>query len=147
MRVFLSESFCAYSSKQAQDALIFSFKWWKDSPEREFQSPFFGKDGGLIRPKVGGREYALRHCHLVPLADPVAKARWAKAHKYGSRKTSDRVLIYAQSGDDYYLIDVVDDPGAHEIMRMLDKQGRSFMQKCAEEADAFLSGQLALSSV
>ena len=144
MVVFVSDAFQAYSSAQVRDGLVEAFKWWKASPAREFQSPFFGKDSALVKPKVGGREYALRHCHLAPIADAVARARWASAHRFGSRKVSDRVLIYAQDGESYYLIDVVDDPGAHEIMRMTDRKGRSFMLKCAEDARAFLDGRLEL---
>lgn len=124
-----------------------AFKWWKADVSREFESPFFGKDAALIAPKVGGREYALRHCHLIPMCDIAEKTKWIQAFKRRSRKTSDRILIYAQQGEDFYLINVIDDPGAHQIMRMQDMQGRSFMLECAKEADAFLNGQLVLEPV
>lgn len=142
MRVFVSQDFENYSSPEARVAIVSAFKWWKAEDKREFASPFFGKDSALIKPKVGGREYCLRHCHLAPLNDEAAKQKWARAHRHGSRKTSDRVLIYVQSGNDFFIIDIVDDPGAHEAMRMTDKQGRSFMHTCALQADAFLRGEL-----
>lgn len=146
MRVFVSDALRNYFSAQSSQDLIEAFKWWKEDVGREFKSPFFGKDSGLIRPKVDGRDYALRHCHLIPLNDERALSRWKADFRRESRKTSDRVLIYAQDDEDYYLIDVVDDPGAHQIMRMVDSQGYSFMARCAREASSFLSGQLVLES-
>jgi len=142
MRIFVSQAFRSYASAKVVADLVDAFKWWKESTGREFQSPIFGKDAALFSPKVGGRAYALRHCHLVPLNDANALKAWARSHRFGSRKVSDRVLIYVQQDDDFLLIDIVDDPGAHALMRMTDKQGKSFMLKCAEEAEAFFDGRL-----
>lgn len=144
MKVFVSGAFYASSSDIVRRDLVKAFTWWKQDPSREFESPFFGKDSALIRPSVGGCTYMLRHCHVVPLHNAAEKRRWAIEHKRRSRKTSDRVLIYVEHRDQYLLIDVIDDPGAHEIMRMVDQQGKSFMQKCAEEAHAFIYGHQTL---
>jgi hypothetical protein len=140
VKVFVSDAFYASSSDIVRNDLINAFSWWKEDSSREYLSPFFGKDSALITPTVGGNAYVLRHCHLVPLHSQEALRRWSIEHRRKSRKTSDRVLIYAQHADKYLLIDVVDDPGAHEIMRMSDKRGKSLMQKFAEEANAFLNG-------
>lgn len=138
MQVFVSPRFENYLSENARDALISAFKFVKSSPNNEYKSALIGKDSAFIEPQVNGAKYALRHCHLIPLADKEALIKWTKDHRRSRRKTSNRVLIYVQRADDFYLIDVVDDPpGAHEIMKMVDFAGKSFMLKCAQEADAF----------
>ena len=144
MQVFVSAAFHAYASDQVRADLIQAFKWWKTSPDREFKSPFFAKDSATAKPSVNGKKHLLRHCHLIPLHDAEALAKWVKNLRWHSRKTSDRVLVYVQRDDDYFLIDVVDDPGAHQIMRMFDKNGKSFMLSCAQSAEAFLNRELEL---
>lgn len=124
--------------------LIDMFRWWKASPCREYESLFFGKDSKLVRPTVNGVAYVMSHCHLMPKTDSAARDQWSRAFKRRARKTSDRVLFYVQDGEQFYLIDIVDDPGAHDIMRMADRQGKAFMLKCAEQAEAFLDGRLSL---
>lgn len=142
MRVFVSAQFLAYSSPKVRDDLINAFKWWKATPDREYLSPFFGRDLGTIAPKVNGKDYLLRHCHLIPLNDPPKLRQWEKSLRWKSEKKSDRILLYVQRGDDFFLIDVVDDPGAHQVMKMVDSKGRSFMHKCAADAGLFFDGVL-----
>lgn len=144
MRVYVSKAFRRYASKEVQEALVVAFKWWKSSESREFESELFGKDSAFIKPKIDGKDYVLRHCHLIPLNDSKKLKIWYRDHRFRSRKVSDRILIYVQSGDCFYLIDIVDDPGGHEIMRMTTKDGKSFMGQCAQEAHAFLNGAIEL---
>lgn len=78
MRVFVSTTFENYSSKNSRDALISAFKLFKASPENEYTNPLIGKDSALIEPKIDGKSYVLRHCHLAPLNDHEAKIKWQK---------------------------------------------------------------------
>lgn len=142
MRVHLSNDFKTYASDAARADLIEAFRWWKASSSREFDSPFFGKDCAFVTPTVNGKKYTLWHCHLIPLNNLNALAKWRKDFRWRSRKTSDRYLIYVRQGDDYFLIAVLDDPGAHYITSGLGAQGHSFMAKCVWEAEAFLNGEL-----
>ncbi|MEN9864738.1 MAG: hypothetical protein RL748_328, partial [Pseudomonadota bacterium] len=50
------------------------FLAWKAGDE--FGSYLFGKDGAFARPSIHGMPYALRHVHLVPLADQAQLAKW-----------------------------------------------------------------------
>lgn len=147
MRVYVSKAFKQYASQAVQESLVSAFKWWKYSESREYESIFFGKDAALVKPKIDGRDYVLRHCHLIPLNDGNQLKVWYRNHRWKARKTSDRVLIYVQAGENFYLIDIVDDPGGHEIMRMTTKDGKSFMGQCAQEAHAFLNGTLELQPI
>ena len=139
MNLIFSDSLKNQLSDNTKNIIKEEFLWWKSDKRNEFISEIFGKDSALITPKINGKPYVLRHCHLPPLNDKKALAKWKQCHRLGSRKVSDRVLIYAENNSDYYLIDILDDPGAHEIMKMKDVKGRSFMLKCAEEADIFLN--------
>lgn len=120
------------------------FRWWKADPAREYDSPWFGKDSKLLRPTVDGVAYVISHCHLIPKNSTEDRVRWQREFRRRSRKTSDRVLFYIEDAGKFFLVDIVDDPGAHEIMRMTDRNGKAFMQKCADQAKTFLSGALAL---
>ncbi|WP_250439803.1 type II toxin-antitoxin system YafO family toxin [Delftia tsuruhatensis] len=147
MRVFLSNAFESYVSSKSQQILVSEFKWWKADESREFGSYFFGKDCGLVEPKIDGKKYILRHCHLVPLNDKDKLTFWNRNHKWRSRKTSDRILIYVEHNGDYYLIDIIDDPGGHHLIKMVTKDGKTFMGKCAQEASSFLNGSVEMHPV
>ncbi len=139
MVLILSDSLKSKLSNNAQNLISEEFLWWKSDKNNEFKSKIFGKDSALISPKINDIPYVLRHCHLPPLNDKKALSKWEQCHKFGSRKVSDRVLIYAENNSNYYLIDIFFFFCAHEILRMKDVKGRSVMLKCAEEAALFLN--------
>lgn len=145
--VFVSVQLQAALSADELTDLVDEFRWWKCDLQREYESPVFGKDSKLVNPLVNGAQYVISHCHLMPKHDHEARKRWAREFRRRARKTSDRVLFYVRDGNNFYLVDIVDDPGAHEIMRMNDSKGRSFMLKCAEEARTFLDGRLAIAAL
>lgn len=144
--VYVSGSLRSVLSTSEVSDLIAAFAWWKTAESRLYDSPVFGKDSKTLKPTVHGQAYVMSHCHLAPKNSSEDKARWLRDFRRRARKTSDRVLFYVQDGARFFLIDIVDDPGAHEIMRMTDKQGKTFMLKCAEQAEAFLDGRLALTA-
>lgn len=116
------------------DELAEFFGDWKSSPQNEYESPLFGKDGYYAGFNVHG-QMVLRHVHLPPPDGP-ARERWLRNYKHRSRKTSNRCLIYATSsnGMDHLLLYVVDDPpGAHQIIAHAE-----FMQKLAQKAYDFI---------
>lgn len=116
------------------------FKVWKaDWPKNEYESELFGKDGGYITPKVGGVPYLLKHVHLVPVLDRNSRNQWYKDLFDRSRKTSDRVLVYTERpGPSYLLIDVLDEPDAHHIAKMLSPEDKAHMEGMANVAEAFI---------
>jgi len=62
----------------------------------------------------------LRHVHFIP-TDAAAEAKWledfADKHKK-KRRTSDRYVLYASDPKHGYLIiDMLDDPGAHDLWK------------------------------
>lgn len=119
--------------------LMAAFDEWKSASD-EHDSYFFGKDSSYFTPKVGGKNYLLRHVHLVPLSDWQALQRWERNYSRHGRKTSNRVLVYASSsrGDSFLLIYVLDEPSAHEIAKMNTEKDRQIMRGFAAIAEAFL---------
>lgn len=120
------------------DNFAAEFDHWKSIGD-EYSSYLFGKDGAYSRPVVNGQPNTLRHVHLVPLADPVALQRWDKAFQRGSRKTSDRALVYVS--DSYYgnlLLFILDEPTAHEVSLMKTTEHRQLMHQFAAVADKFI---------
>jgi mRNA interferase YafO len=71
--------------------------------------------------------------------DNAQRRVWEKKFRRGSRRTSDRVLIYAgkQSGP-FLLIFILDEPDAHRIAAMRTREDRETMEGFAEVAAAFL---------
>jgi len=116
------------------------FESWKAQwPKNEYSFEFFGKDAAYSTPQVHGQPEALRHVHLMPLHDSVELSRWRTAFRFKRRKTSDRHLVYAQSGtDSYLLIIILDAPTAHEIARMQTSTDRALMQTFCDIADNFV---------
>lgn len=60
----------------------------------------------------------LRHVHFIP-TNPADEAEWLTdfqdKHKY-RRRTSDRYVLYAHDArHGYLIIDILDDPGAHDL--------------------------------
>ena len=122
--------------------LISAFEEWKaKGVDGEYSSYLFGKDSAYIAPKVDGVSYALRHVHLVPIAQIDKLAKWNKVWKRKGRKTSDRVLVYVSNASDAaLLIYVLPEPDAHEIARMETAEDKKLMHSFAEIAATFLHG-------
>lgn len=140
MDVIVSEMLASKLHPKALEVLVQEFHWWKsDFENREYESLFLGKDSAMIEPTVNGEPYSLMHCHLIPLNDAAKKRIWARDHRFRKRKTSDRVLFYVQSKDKFFLIDIADDPGAHELMRMGSPEARDVMYKIRLEGEKLLS--------
>lgn len=123
-------------SEAKANKLLADFATWKASDE--YGSFFFGKDAYYFKPLIDG-EMMLRHVHLVPLTDMKALRRWKRDHKYQSRKTSDRVLIYVSNRKgSYLLLFILDEPHAHEVARMGNPHDRELMLGMCETAAAWL---------
>jgi mRNA interferase YafO len=119
---------------------VSAFADWKaDWPKREYSSALFGKDGAYVSPDVDGMRYQLRHVHLVPLVDRVARSQWETALRRLGKKTSNRVLVYVANGKGaFLLVYILDEPDAHDIAKMKTKAHKEIMLGFAEVAAAFL---------
>lgn len=122
------------------DNFAAEFDHWKSLGERgEYSSYLFGKDGAYSSPKVNGVANELRHVHLVPLLNQDELQKWKRAYRRGSRKTSDRALVYVS--DPYcgnLLIYILDEPDAHAVARMSTEKHRTAMLKFAAIAEHFI---------
>lgn len=126
------------------------FDAWKAGfPDSEFTHPLFGKDGAYSRPMVDGTPYVLRHVHLMPVQNSSARDRWMATHKQGiqkgrwSRKTSDRVLVYATrrppgGKEEHLLLFILDEPEAHETANMKTPDAKQLMGQLASCAADFM---------
>lgn len=119
------------------DKLLQDFAAWRAGDE--FKHSFFGKDSAYGSPTVDGEKNVLRHVHLVPLNDVESLQRWKRDDRRGSRKTSDRALVYVSDGSKkHLLIFILDDPGAHAVAEMRTQEDRETMLGFAEVAAEFL---------
>ena len=86
----------------------------------------------------------LHHVHLVPLSNPLELQKWNTQWKRRGRKTSDRVLVYAQDRTHgYLLIYILSEPDAHETAKMLTPESDLLMRKLAKIAERFIyTGQV-----
>lgn len=80
----------------------------------EFDHQWFCHDVGADPGKY------LRHVHFIPTA-PQSEAQWLSdfedRHRYKNR-TSDRYVLYAcDPRHGYLIIDILDDPGAHDLWK------------------------------
>jgi mRNA interferase YafO len=113
------------------------FMRWKK--EGEYNSYYFGKDSAYVLPTVNGEKYKLRHIHLVPLTDKKQLAIWNQKWQFGGRKTSDRVLIYAEDNlNNFLLIFILSEPDAHKIAQMKEPKNEQLMKRFAAIAEQFL---------
>lgn len=126
----------ALDNEDAANLLCTEFLKWKGMGEYEHYH--FGKDSFYVTPLVNNEKYILRHVHLIPQTDERQLLKWAKAFKNRGRKTSDRVLIYAQSADKYLLIYILSEPDAHKIATMKNQVDKELMESFAKVADAFI---------
>lgn len=121
------------------DDFIATFEAWRANwPANEDSSRYFGKDGAYERPTVDGDKYVLRHVHLVPIRETSALKVWWQRFRHGSRKVSDRHLVYCQDRrGKFLLIYILAEPTAHEVARMKTPEHRSLMLQFAAVAEAF----------
>lgn len=128
--------------KTSSDVVAFAaeFDAWKALGEKgEYGSFLFGKDGSYARPKVDDKPYLLRHVHLAPIKDVERLTLWQKLWRLRTRKTSNRVLVYASdSKGNHLLIFILEEPSAHAIAEMKSSEDRAVMERFAEIAAAFL---------
>lgn len=119
---------------------VTSFIEWKAAGDAgEDDSYEFGKDSAYNTPRVNGAINVLRHVHLVPIVDQRQAARWNRQWKQNSRRTSDRVLVYAEDeGKRYLLIAVLEEPDAHDIAQMKTSDNKRRMELFAAVAEAFI---------
>lgn len=130
---------------KSPDAFAQAFSDWKAGGIRtEFSSPLFGKDGAYGRLPIPMSTASLKHVHLVPLADVEALKKWDKAHKRGSRKVSDRALVYAEdSRSNFLLIFILEEPTAHNIAEMKTTEHKTLMTLFATLAETWsLTGKV-----
>ncbi len=113
------------------------FREWKQSGE--FNSYDFGKDSAYFKPCVGGKQYVLRHVHLVPIFDKTQLSKWNKGWQFKSRKTSNRVIIYVDDGKSrFLLIYILSEPDAHDVALMRTQKHKELMEGFAKVAEAFV---------
>ncbi|MDN6887854.1 type II toxin-antitoxin system YafO family toxin [Variovorax sp. CAN2819] len=113
------------------------FQEWTELSD-QYDDEFFGKDSAYVRPAVGGRPYVLRHVHLKPF-EPTALKKWESEHWLRTRKSSNRVLVYASDGKgNHLLIFILNEPDAHAIANMKTAEDRATMESFAAVAEAFI---------
>lgn len=141
MAVLVTEAFKkGFDTEGELTLFVDAFAHWKSNwPTREYLSELFGKDGTYVHPKVGGEAYKLRHVHLKPVIDQSSISLWTKMFRRGSRKTSNRALVYAHNGrGDYLLIYILSEPDAHEVAQMKSAANKAIMEGFANTAAAFM---------
>ncbi len=121
------------------DLFIEQFKSWKESGiAGEDSNYLFGKDGAYASPLVDGKKYQLQHVHLVPIISVEQKEKWDIHWKRKSRRTSDRVLVYAKDKESYLLIAILPEPTAHQVAKMENSVDKDIMTSFAEIAAQFI---------
>lgn len=114
-------------------------KWKCGGASQEHSYYEFGKDGAYNKPKVNDATYVLKHVHLVPIIDLETKAKWDAAWKHNSRKTSNRVLVYAGDGPKkFLLIAILPEPDAHSIASMKTSSDVDTMTSFSQIAEEFI---------
>lgn len=113
-------------------------EWKAGGAATEYTYYLFGKDGGYGMLPFQMSTGSLKHVHLVPLLDPVALAKWDRAHDREQRKVSNRVLVYAEdSRGNHLLIYVLDEPDAHEIAKMKTPGHKQLMRQLTTVAETW----------
>jgi len=135
----LREQLMALGEDPANFAAEFD-RWKARGDDGEFDHYLFGKDGAYARPPVGGIHYTLRHVHLAPLSNPLARQDWDVAWRRRSRKTSDRALVYVtDSVHGHLLVAILDEPGAHDVAAMQTPEDAKIMRQLAMVAEQFIN--------
>lgn len=124
------------------DRFIEFFEEFKNGDPHE--SLIFGWDNTYETPRVNGLTHTLRHVHMMPQADERKKAHWIDLYRQRKHKTSDRALVYVTNRQgDHLLIEMLEEPEAHTICKMLTPPHKLIMKKYATIASDFLiSGKI-----
>ncbi len=125
--------------------IINKFKHWKTNWNiNEYTVYDFGKDGGFRKPIVNNSTTQFRHVHLLP-TEPNKLSIWNQAFKRGqrngggSKRTSDRVLVYVEDDNDYLLIAILPEPTAHKVMDMKTPQDKQTINYLAYVAEKYIN--------
>jgi hypothetical protein len=123
----------------APDEFAQYFAEWRQSwPNYEFTDPYFGKDGDYAQPLRNGKR-VLRHVHLEPPLTSPKYETWQRAAKRCSRKTSDKMLVYAYDpAHGYLLLHIAHEPNGHALGDMDTPGTKLLMNTMADVADAFI---------
>jgi mRNA interferase YafO len=121
-------------------ALILTFGNWRAKwPQNEDKNKFFGKEGGYRKPLVDGRPDVLRHVHITPLGD-LDERDWMRRFLLRRKRTSDRHLVFVDGKSyGYLLIDILEEPYAHEVAEMNTPEDERVMKNFAKIAEEFLT--------
>lgn len=132
MKISCTQLLTDYAQENHLDLARFIqlFEQWKMQGEDE--SYFFGKDSYFIVPSN------LKHVHLVPILNQNSLSQWNKNWEKGSRRTSDRFLIYAEDNERYLLIAILPEPTAHAFVKMETPQSKTLMSLFSQVADDFI---------
>ena len=120
------------------EEFVSDFESWKKGDE--YGSYIFGKDSAYIKPQVSGASNALKHVHLVPAERTEARRKWDQQWRRKGRKTSDRVLVYAEDPTyGYLLIFILDEPTAHRVAQMRIEAHKTAMYRFRDIATNFVT--------
>lgn len=133
--------------------LVDEFEFYKRGwPKSEDRFYYFGKDGGYSFPPLTD-PHQIQHVHLWPSADSPESKAWEAGwdrtveKEKPTRKTSNRVLVYARDGHQYLLIYILPEPDAHAIAKGLTKDTAALMNRFKEISEAFIFNKLDLNGV
>lgn len=126
-----------FERQEDLDLFVAKFAQWKAAGEAgEYSAYLFGKDGAYARLPAGMVTGQLRHVHLVPILDKEALAAWNKAHAKGSRKVSNRALVYAEDTQgNFLLLFILEEPDAHVIAQMGTAEHKTLMRQFIQIAE------------
>lgn len=116
---------------------IAEFNAWKAlGTANEYSTFLFGKDGAYGKLPLPMTLSRLMHVHLPPILDEAALNKWKWALSKKRRKVSDRVLVYADAKNgNYLLIFILDEPTAHEIVKMKNLTDKNLMRQFVTVAE------------
>lgn len=133
--------------------LVDEFAFYKDGwPQFQDMFYYFGKDGGYTFPQLTA-PHQIQHVHLWPSSvSPEStdwEAGWTRTEntKKPTRKTSNRVLVYAKDGHQYLLIYILPEPYAHDIAKSLTNETAALMNLFKRITEAFIFNKLDLNGV
>ena len=131
-----------FERQEALELFVTEFSQWKAAGEAgEYLSYLFGKDSAYAKLPPGMITGQLRHVHLVPVLDKETLAAWDKAHHRGSRKVSDRALVYAEdTRGNFLLLFILTEPDAHAIAEMRTSEHKTLMRQFVQIAETWAFG-------
>lgn len=117
------------ASGQDPEELKSNFTEWKSGePEEHY---WFSRD---VKGDLG-----LFHAHLIPRNDLEKRSQWDSDWGDYRKRRSDRYLLYANGGlrYGYLLIDVIEDPGAHDLWTSAQRRRLSNFETIADNFTYF----------